>query len=514
MQVKLTLPHNTVEALFPPSVRFTPIRYSAKDKGGYHEAEIRVDGSDLDLKSMASKLAYGVTIYGKNSIPRWHGYVSRVEITLKNIRLSYDLDDVSNAVKLAYTLSGLESELIGQRATTTWKRDTDSIDRYGLIETLETGGNMSGTAADNMATKILRQRRLPHPAGEASRESDSYATLFCKGSWQCLSWRLSDVPTTIALSYMTIGNAGLQIAATGRVAMAEPFQPAQDINLVGARVYVKRTGTPGNLIAQITEWDTDELPGTVVTSGSVDFTAVGTEYTWINIPVTGTLTKGKKYYVVIQVSGGDTSNYYSLLCDGAMGYGYGTFKTKTGTTWSTENYDMPFMLIDNKLIETTQQIMNHLSNYGQLLKTVRVANQSGVSSESYRGGDTLAIDEVEELLEIGTSAYKPMYAIVKWDDTVDIFEQPSADSVQYELREDGKLYYIAGAPIEPESCPVAMWVSLDKVLDGVRMVSGEDVRNVIWIESGQYDCLSGEYSWTSEGWTNPYVRELKATISG
>lgn len=514
MQVKLTLPHNTVEALFPQSLRFTPIRYSAKDKGGFDEAEIRVDGSDLDLKSMASMLAYGVTLYGENGVPRWHGYVNRVEIKIDNVLLSYDLEDVYNAVRLAYTLSGLQSELIGERATTSWAIDDASINRYGRKELLETGGNMSMSAAGNMVSKILKQRRLPHPAGTAAPSGENYATLYCKGSWHCLSWRLSNVPTTIALSYTTIGNAGLQIAATGRVAMAEPFRPAQDINLVGARVYVKRTGTPGNLIAQITEWDTDELPGTVVTSGSVDFTAVGTEYTWINIPVTGTLTKGKKYYIVIQVSGGDTSNYYSLLCDGAMGYGYGTFKTKTGTTWNTENYDMPFMLIDNKLIETTQQIMNHLSNYGQLLKTVRVANQSGVASESYRNGDTLALDEVEELLDIGTSNYKPLYAIVKYDDTVDIFEQPSADNVRIELRTDGKLYYMTGAPIEPEACPVAMWVSLDKVLDGVRMVSGGDVRNVIWIESAQYDCLSGEYSWTSEGWTNPYARELKATISG
>lgn len=515
IHVELAKPDFIGKVELPDTMDLKAIRYSTMDKGWYDRAEIEVSARDKkDLKSVARFLRYGVNMTNENGTLTWAGIVTRVEITIKNVTIAYDLEDMYNSVSLAYTLSGFGSELIGERGDSTTVIDGASQARFGIKELLETGGNMSATAADVFARRLLNDVKSVRPQPTVGGYSKDGAKLICKGLWHTLSWRMSKVAAKVALSYTTMGNAGIGLNAAGRTAMAEPFQPAADINLLGVKLYLKRTGTPGNLNVQITEWDENELPGVVVVSANKDFAQIGTAYSWIDIALSSTLTMGKKYYLVASVSSGDADNYFTFLADGMNGYGYGEFKTKTGSAWSTEPYDIPFMIFDNQLIETTQQIKNHLEAFGQFLRTVRIQTNSGVPSESYRNGDTTALDEVQELLEIGTNTYNPLCAKVFPDRSVMIFERPPATTVQYELREDGKLYYRGGDPVEPDLCLCGVWMSIDPILEGIDTAAQGTVKNVCWIEKAEYDAVSGEVVYIPTGYTNPLARELKATVRG
>lgn len=112
-------------------------------------------------------------------------------------------------------------------------------------------------------------------------------------------------------------------------------------------------------------------------------------------------------------------------------------------------------------VETTTQISTIVGDVGQFIQGVLIQDASGVVSNQRRDNrDGLSC--VNEILQSGTSNNRPLLSRVDKNRYLHIWERsekPPAGDVDFILRDDGRLEYIAGGALVPdELCTVAKWV--------------------------------------------------------
>jgi hypothetical protein len=161
------------------------------------------------------------------------------------------------------------------------------------------------------------------------------------------------------------------------------------------------------------------------------------------------------------------------------------------------------------LVETTQQIQNYLSQYGEVFTSVRIDVLSGVYTESYRNGDTTVYSELQAHQENGTSNYRRILSRVNVDRSVDVWEQPEEPwQPDIEYRTDGKIYYLAGSEIEPGYDPVGKWISVIPITKSSSYFSAINGMNNYFIDACEWNA-DGRPSIRPSDWKNPYAVRIQ-----
>lgn len=177
------------EFVVHPGVTFNVQSLSRQAFGGPELAKIQATGPRDELWELIELLRCPVEIYTPERDPLWWGYVESVDLRVGAIQISVTLEGMANRICVTYSLVN-GAGTVGERATTDWVQDDDSIAEFGTVEarfSLNQGSSEQATAqAESYLSRLGRPRRKP-PTFE--KQDEISATLNCAGWWKTLSWK-------------------------------------------------------------------------------------------------------------------------------------------------------------------------------------------------------------------------------------------------------------------------------------------------------------------------------------
>jgi hypothetical protein len=116
-------------------------------------------------------------------------------------------------------------------------------------------------------------------------------------------------------------------------------------------------------------------------------------------------------------------------------------------------------------VDTAEQVYDILTAKGAFFSSIRQDVTSGILLRETRDGDSTALYEATQLLEMGTDNYRRMLAKVDSIRSVRIYEEPANLSTSaYQLAQDFSLYDSYGTEVDKETCPAGVWVVLKDVI--------------------------------------------------
>lgn len=172
-------------------LRLRPLRYSSMAVGGYEYAEIAIDGTSLELMEALRWLRFYVIIRNEYFNVVWAGIVTEATVNLGGISIGKTLDGMTNRIAVAYTYN--DANGLAVRETTPWANNAEAQARYGIIERLESQGDMESAEALQLRDRALDTYGQPIATVNISAGSVG-GTLRCRGLWGALGWKLYNQP--------------------------------------------------------------------------------------------------------------------------------------------------------------------------------------------------------------------------------------------------------------------------------------------------------------------------------
>jgi hypothetical protein len=473
--------------LSSPSVRYKVIRYSHSVMGGPKLAEIAVSGDELDLWELMEYARRPVKIISDQGDAVWWGFVAEIRIDIGLWSVGINIDSMANRVGVAYE----DDANAGQPMITDWAEATDSISEYGMREILITSSGSNETHATAARDKYLAEKKYPIPVISQREKGENIASLICRGWFDTLAWKYAPIPTNLSYGYEIIGNQPCTIGEEKDmiIAIAQGIWFSGNCNLASISVYIRKVGTPTDNLKVSLCVNTDGItPGTELTSGTIPGSSLGTDYAWVNIPVTTyEFIDYDSYFIKLSRSGSQEAyNYYEVLLDEDIQYPLGQFVVLVGSTWSPEKYDMPFRLYSDDIIDTSQQISNLVANYGQFINGISVDNQSGLYTASARDGNANAYYEITELMKMGTSNYRRLLAKIDEYRKMILYEEPAVSSKPNLILRDGSIRDPYDTPIRKDTCPVGIWARFKDIIPSSVDITKLADPSMMFIDEAEY----------------------------
>ena len=502
--MKLTLfNRNFSDMIVQPELEFTIDRYSWSVKGGPLTATIQAKGSREELFKLVNHLRAPVEIINELGEAVWWGYLSELTIHLSGINYGVDLETMFNNVAVAYTDQDI-------RFTTQWSGDADSIADYGQKEILLSKSDVTEADALQCRDTNLANTKFPIPTVKFSSGDVETATLTCKGWYKTLEWRYYSNAVGKE-SYEVIGEGGREIGEDDRPALAQSFQIEAVTAWAASSIWLRpwKQGTGGglpvdNLLVYI-KTDNGGIPGTTLASALMSGGDIGTSAEWLEfvLDTEVTLQPGTTYWIHITRSGSvDETAYFMVETNVNAGYPRGhlyLWNTATnswgvdiwGGTWG----DLLFMLVGT--IETTEQIASLVTAIGEFFSGIILEDASGLESNPFRDGDTVAQYELEKLLTTGTINDRRLLCEVTRSRYLRVYEEPAAPaqpSASYALNADGLLMMENLTLMDQSLCPVGIWCHLQDVIPASVDLSMVADPSLFLIEEAEYDVKDGKYN--------------------
>ena len=156
---------------------------------------------------------------------------------------------------------------------------------------------------------------------------------------------------------------------------------------------------------------------------------------------------------------------------------------------------------------TSDLLQRIVEEEGQYIADVSMRTGTGLYTRSYRDGDSTALDELESLIETGTSTGDTLWPWVNQSRRLIIDKRPLRTQVSGRLLRDGTVTDVTGQPLLPGHLPVGKWIEVDGApmdSDGVAPLSP------FFCESAEWE--AGSVRLRAEGAPNPW--NLSGTRQG
>lgn len=244
--------------------------------------------------------------------------------------------------------------------------------------------------------------------------------------------------------------------------------------------------------------DSSGSPGTVLDSADIAFSTLTDSLAWVECALVATpsLAPSTTYWIVLSRTGSaDPVNYGAVGWSTAAGYADGTVKRYNGSSWAavSPSVDLPFKVFGKR--ETTSQVSDIISAAAAKFPGgCTIFNASGRQTLQFRDGDVRMLDEVVNLLRLGTATGERLVASVTPEKRLIVHTPPSA--VNYTYRMDGRLSSLVAGEIDAGHLIAGESVGLDlpAAMSGVQ--SEISPVYVVWSE---YDATAGRLNWKSLG---------------
>jgi len=469
-------------------LKFQVNSYSFKAIGGCAEASISATGGELGLWDLINWLRCPVKIYDGGGTLLWWGYVHQVQVRQDALEIAASLDSMVNRVAVAYSYVEPGTATVGARKTTAWADNLDSQAEFGIKEFLSSASGLSDAAAEGRRAAILAAQSWPQggvsaqniggvPRGRVrysgARKSLS-ATLTCRGWWETLNWKYASVGLTSGIS--NAAGANDYNVDDSSDALMQQITPIQTINIHSISVKLKKTGSPAdNLRVRIFATNSSGNPtGSALSTATIAASGVTSTYDVYTATLSPeiNLTRGVIYAIQLDRSGStDASNYVTVQVDQALGYSGGVMRvsTNSGSTWVSRspNADLYFTLYQDNQVDSTLQIADLVTDFGQFFTATDLEALSGLLLSSYQDGDNTALSVVEGLLAAGGANGRRLLASVDPNRRVQIWEEPAVTGLSYTLDSQAQLHGTGGILVNENQPPVGVWCRLTDVLPGV-----------------------------------------------
>lgn len=491
---------NFSDMVVPPDLEFSIDRYSWNTKGGPKTATIHAKGKREELFKLVNQLRAPVEIINELGEAVWWGYLSEITIHLSGINYGVDLETMFNNVAVAYTDQDI-------RFTTQWSGDVDSIAEYGQKEILLSKSDVTEADALQGRDTNLANTKYPIPTVKFSSGENESATLTCKGWYKTLEWRYYSNAVGKE-SYEVIGEGGREIGEDDRPALAQSFQIEATVAWAASSLWLRpwKQGTGGNLptdnLLVYIKSDNAGVPGATLASASMSAADIGTTAEWLEfvLDTEVTLQPATTYWIHVVRSGGmDETAYFMMETNRNSGYLRGELLIWNATlySWVSESGwgDLLFMLVGT--LETSDQIINLITACGEFFEGTILEDASGIVSNPYRDGDTVAQYELEKLLNTGTINDRRLLCEVTRSRYLRVYEEPAAPSnpgASYALNADGVLMMENLTVMDQSLCPVGIWCHLQDVIPSSVDLSMVADPSLFLIEEAEYDVEAGKYN--------------------
>jgi hypothetical protein len=494
-------------------------RYSRSVFGGPKQATLPARGDDLDLWSLIELLRTPVTISADEGDAVWWGYVAEVTGVAKNllkptaprVQFGVSLNSMRNRIALAYTLLNAAGE--ETRVTTAWDdaegNDLVSQMEYGIWELLWTASASSQAHAEAARAMKLSQVKYPVPTLSLNYDAqESQATLICRGWWDTLDWRYCSVPLRLALAYT--GGGLVTFYAFGNddiLRVAQSIQITTTVNLAAIMIKAGKSGAPDDSLEVNLYTAVDDEPDTEIVGASIDAGDIAASPDWLSVSIATTELTPGTYFLVMERSGSqDPDNYYWASPDLQAGYTPGFYLAENDSNeWISPGVgDLPFQLYADEPVETTQQIASLARNYGQFLREIAVDDASGITVESFRDGDSTALYEMLQMLQMGTDNQRRLLADIDLTRRLRIYEEPAPDALPHLLYSDGSIADATNIPVRKPLCPVGMWARWTDVIPPSVNTTQLADPSLVFIDENEYDVANDRLNPIARGYLDPW----------
>lgn len=381
-----------------------------------------------------------------------------------------------------YSESGNGEEYIGTRYTNTtisFSAEDDILDSASNLGTLDQGDKIT-------------------IAGAASAFNNGEFTVGATGAGT-IEVVENTLVTAAAGASITISLGGPRIDR-----VAQSFTLSQNtVNWPVATIAVRayRVGAPvDNFVCQLCS-DSGGSPGTVLEEISIVGSTLPDETSWVEFTFANTteVTYATLYWIVISRSSPSIQNYYILELNEEATYAGGQVKVHNGTTWSVRDpaADMPFRIASK--LSTTFQALRMIQANSEFA-AVSVLNASNVFTWQYRDGDSLASDEVADLIALGRSTGQALQVDFLETRHAIIKAYPAATDVPYIHLRDGTIRPQAGAPMPPGQTIAGVWVYPEFLppLDVFKPATA------LFVAASEYDAVTDRLNFETDGSLSVY----------
>ncbi len=174
----------------------TTYQHTIADRYGFESATLTYQGGVGEVIQALALLGQRLTVYGPYGRQCWQGMFWSIDVASAGQQHSIGMEAIANRVMVRFTAP------FGASATSTVYSDTDSQARYGRKDYVQAGGAKSLVAANNLAQRILTERKQPPPAtainlASGPQEGTGWTiTLHCVGLYESLGFCLTSNAST------------------------------------------------------------------------------------------------------------------------------------------------------------------------------------------------------------------------------------------------------------------------------------------------------------------------------
>lgn len=463
-------------------------RYSASVYGGPKLASVEVRGDESTMLSLRTLLRCPVEIFDDEADVVWWGCVYRATAYIGNVSLSWSLDELANRVAVVYTAT-VPGASGSRKITTDWAEQALSIVDYGTKERLVTLSDGDSVYAEGLRDQMLARLGQPVRGLELTNSEPGIARgeLELRGWFDTLGWRYYAQAAGLASYARSGGKAEALPLSPGAVGQSFQINGTVGWDARAAAVRMKAESAPTDNYTIALRSDSAGAPGAVLATTTLPASGLSGSATWSGVTFTTpvTLAPATTYWVVVQRSqASDNGTRITVDIDESAGYVGGAYRVYNGSSWAARSPNASLMFQVQGEQETTAQVAPLVTATGQFITATTVVEAAGITTNQYRAGERTGLQELTDLLNLGTADGRRLLARVDLQRRLIIEPEPAAPGVF------GKTSYLTrrndiidanGVRVTSASCPYGLWVRPQALMDQLAQVEP------VFIDEAEYD---------------------------
>lgn len=451
--------------------KISPQTLSWSAFGGPLNAILRLEGPFKNVMKTLGMLRCPVEITDDLGSPVWWGFVDRVTLFLEHTKLEVDLAALYNRVRVIYSYLSPDGRWVGLFETS-MVEDGVSRAEFGTRELAIRRVSIDADYADNLRDTFLAQHAFPKTVlSDHHASGKPYALLRCSGWFKTLNWTSFTSSRGFYANTSGPGSCAFGNATTSEK-IAQPFRANGTLPLQYAFVMLRKVGNPTRNPYATLHADNSGKPAATIlaTSDSVPYSEIQSSYYhWhtFTFSMPYTITDGNVFWIVFHPNGVDSAHYFRLRTDESMNYEDDmAAKLYNGSGWVilpsiTEPGSAPPLIFRFVGLEDTGAQLLAIATQGladQFFERVTTLT-TGLQTCPYRDAGLSCLEEVERLMEMGTSNQRLVLARVSAARHLEFYEQPSPSLPAVFLDQHGVFLTNKGRRIPPYAPPVGQWAA-------------------------------------------------------